>query len=74
MDLPHDFPEFIVWGFYTLLTGIIGFSAFTISQIARSIHELSLTVNSLTERLTSFEKALDRLDDRLEKLEDTNNN
>jgi hypothetical protein len=78
MENPTQFHDFIVWGFYSLLTGILAYAVYTVRddfrETTRSLQILAINVAQLTERLGSFEKSLDRLDERLEKLEDHSKN
>lgn len=74
MEAGHTFTDFIFWGFYSLLTAIIGYVAYSVrsdfKETTRSLNHLSIAVAELTIRLASFEKSLDRLDERLLRLED----
>lgn len=77
MDNGLGFDQFLSWGFYSLLTGVVAFAVYSIREdfreTTRSIQALAITVMQLTERLASFERSLDRLEERLVKLEEMRN-
>lgn len=78
MDNGLGFEQFLSWGFYSLLTGVVAFAVYAVredfKETTRSLQQLALTVALLTERLASFEKSLDRLEERLVKLEEMGKN
>lgn len=78
MDNPQEFAGFLAWGFYTLLTGVIAFAAYSIredfKEMTKVMHDLSVSVAKLSEGFEYSKQSLDRLEKRLEKLEDLGNN
>ncbi len=65
--IPHNFPDFIYWGFYSLLT----LSALSIMS---SLKKVQVDVQKIAVCIATFEERFHGIEHRLEKLEDSRKN
>ena len=63
---PVNISSLIMWGFTSLLTGVVAFSAYSIrsdfKEMTNSLHLLAQTVAILNERLSNFGARLENLE------------
>lgn len=65
MDLTH----LVEWGFLSLLTGAVTFSARNLAQISRNISDLNARLSAIVEKVGWHEKSLESHDARIRGVE-----
>ena len=66
MGSKHGFDEFIKWGFYSLLTGVVIYAATSIGDMARSVQSLAVSVEKHAIILESYNRRLEKLENKRE--------
>lgn len=65
-EAPTNLSYLIIWGFTSLLTGVVAFCAYSIradfKEMTQSLHLLAQTVAILNERLSNFGTRLENLE------------
>jgi len=61
--IPHNFPEFVQYGFYTLLSAAVLFHVNTLKKLQQNVQQIGVLLATFEERFKGVDHRLERLED-----------
>lgn len=61
--IPHNFPDFIYWGFYSLLSAVLVIGVSSLKKLQQDVHKISIMLATFEERFRDTERRLASLED-----------